>query len=83
MSGRDSGEGGVDPLSARSCRAGTATAFAPFLTNANYYALTLGVTYAMTPFISAALNATYNERVSDHVITSQDLITVRLNYRPY
>jgi hypothetical protein len=37
----------------------------------------------MTPFISAELSATYNERVSDHVITPQDLITVRLNYRPY
>jgi hypothetical protein len=63
--------------------AGTTTALAPFLTTTNYYALTAGVTYAMTPFISADLSATYNERVSDHLITPQDLITVRLNYKPY
>ena len=41
------------------------------------------MTYAMTPFIVAALTASYTERVSDHVITPQDLITVSLNYKPY
>ena len=59
------------------------TTFAPFLANTNYYSVTAGVTYAMTPFISAALNASYSERVSEHVITPQDLITVSLNYKPY
>jgi hypothetical protein len=62
--------------------AGTTT-FAPFVGNSDYYAVSAGVTYTMTPFVSAALNASYNERVSDHVITPQDVITVSLNYRPY
>ena len=55
----------------------------PSLANTNYYSANAGVTYAMTPFISAALSATFSERVSDHVFTPQDLITVSLNYRPY
>jgi hypothetical protein len=42
-----------------------------------------GLNYAMTPFLSAALNASYNERVADHLITPQDVVTVSLNYRPY
>jgi hypothetical protein len=63
--------------------AGTMTVLVPFLTTTNYYGLTAGVTYAMTPFISAALSASYTERVADHVITPQDLITVSLNYKPY
>ena len=78
-----SGSAGYTNVAFTPAAAGTATALAPFLTTTNYYALTAGVTYAMTPFISAALSATYNERVSDHVITPQDLITVRLNYKPY
>ena len=45
--------------------AGTMTVLVPFLTSTNYYALTAGVTYAMTPFISAALSASYTERVSE------------------
>jgi hypothetical protein len=59
------------------------TTFAPFLANTNYYSATATVAYAMTPFISAALSASYTERVSDHVITPQDLIIVSLNYKPY
>ncbi len=59
------------------------TTFAPFVAATDFYTATAGVTYAMTPFISAALNASYTERVGDHSITPQDLITVSLNYRPY
>jgi hypothetical protein len=59
------------------------TAFAPFLANTNYYSATASVAYTMTPFISAGLSATYSERVSEHVVTPQDLITVSLNYKPY
>ena len=78
-----SGSAGYSSVAFTPGAAGTTTALVPFLTTTNYYALTAGVTYAMTPFISAALSATYTERVSDHVITPQDLITVSLNYRPY
>jgi hypothetical protein len=49
----------------------------------NFYTATAGLNYAMTPFLSAELAASYNERVGDHQITPQDLITVSLNYRPY
>ena len=55
----------------------------PFATAQDFYAVNAGLTYAMTPFLSAALNASYVERVSDHLITPQDLITLSLNYRPY
>jgi hypothetical protein len=55
----------------------------PFATAEDFYAVNAGLTYAMTPFLSAALNASYNERVSDHQITPQDVITLSLNYRPY
>ncbi len=55
----------------------------PFATAQNFYAANAGLTYAMTPFLSAALNASYNERISDHQITPQDVITLSLNYRPY
>jgi hypothetical protein len=37
----------------------------------------------MTPFLSAGLSASYNERVANHFITPQDVVTVSLNYRPY
>jgi hypothetical protein len=59
------------------------SAFAPFLATTDYYTATAGVTYAMTPFISAGLNASYTERVSNRGITPQDLILVSLNYKPY
>jgi uncharacterized membrane protein len=78
-----SGSAGYSSVAFTPGAAGTMTVLVPFLTTSNYYALTAGVSYAMTPFISAALSATYNERVSDHVITPQDLITVSLNYKPY
>ena len=77
------GSAGYTSVAFTPAAVGTMTVLVPFLTSTNYYALTAGVTYAMTPFISAALSASYTERVSDHVITPQDLITVSLNYKPY
>jgi hypothetical protein len=59
------------------------TMFANFLTNTDYYSATAGVNYAMTPFLGAALTAAFTERVQNHVMTPQDVITVSLNYRPY
>jgi hypothetical protein len=60
------------------------TSLAPILTGAsNNYSANAGLTYAMTPFLSAALNASYTEVVTDHFITPEDLLTVSLNYRPY
>jgi Putative beta-barrel porin 2 len=49
----------------------------------NTYNLNTGLSYTMTPFLSAALSATYSERVANHTITPQDIVTVSLNYRPY
>ena len=54
-----------------------------FFTRQNIYTVNAGLAYSMTPFLSAALNASYNERVADHFITPQDVVTVSLNYRPY
>ncbi len=60
------------------------TGLAPFLTGAsNFYSANAGLTYTMTPFLSAALTASYTERVQNHFITPQDLVLVSLNYRPY
>jgi hypothetical protein len=60
------------------------TGLAPFLTGASDdYTATMGLTYAMTPFLTAALTASYTERVSDHLIAPQDVVLVSLNYRPY
>jgi hypothetical protein len=58
------------------------TAFAAFVANTDYYSAQAQVSYAMTPFISAALSATVAQRVSDHIYTPQDVITLSLNYRP-
>jgi hypothetical protein len=56
----------------------------PFFVNSqNTYSLSTGLFYSMTPFLSAGLNATYSERVANHTITPQDIVTVSLNYRPY
>ena len=49
----------------------------------NTYTASAGLIYSMTPFLSAALNASYAERVGNHIITPQDIVTVSLNYRPY
>jgi hypothetical protein len=59
------------------------TAFAPFVTSTNDYTAQVQVSYGMTPFISASLSGTVTERVSDHVFTPQDVITLTLNYRPH
>jgi len=61
----------------------TTTILAPFVTATDFYSLTAGVRYQMTPFISTALTASYTERVGDHLITPQDLIMVSLDYKPY
>ena len=62
----------------------TATTLSPFFVGAqNFYSANAGLTYAMTPFLSAGLSASYTERVSDHQITPQNLVMVNLNYRPY
>jgi hypothetical protein len=49
----------------------------------NNYSLSTGLNYSMTPFLSAGLSASYSERVANHLITPQDVVTVSLNYRPY
>jgi Putative beta-barrel porin 2 len=54
-----------------------------FFDTQNIYTVNAGMTYVMTPFLSAALNASYNERVANHLITAQDLVTVSLSYRPH
>ena len=60
------------------------TTVTPFLTGASdFYSANAGLSYTMTPFMSVALNASYTERVSNHTITPEDLVTVSLNYRPY
>ncbi len=47
------------------------------------YSAQASLTYTMTPFLVAALTASYNESVQSHLITPEDLITVSLNYKPY
>ena len=54
-----------------------------FSSSQNTYNLNTGLNYSMTPFLSAALSASYSERVANHLITPQDVVTVSLNYRPY
>jgi hypothetical protein len=54
-----------------------------FFDTQNTYTVNAGLNYSMTPFLSAGLNASYNERVANHFITPQDVVTVSLNYRPY
>ncbi len=62
----------------------TQVAFSPFFTGTQKtYSLNAGLNYAMTPFLSAGLNASYTERVGGGFITPDDLVTVSLNYRPY
>jgi hypothetical protein len=62
----------------------TLTNFAPTLTSASdFYSANAGLSYAMTPFLTAALNATYSLRASDHTLTPEDLVTVSLRYNPY
>jgi hypothetical protein len=60
-----------------------ATPFATFSGAQDLYTTQASLTYTMTPFLVAALTATYSERVSNHLITPEDLVTVSLNYKPY
>jgi hypothetical protein len=63
---------------------GAATSLAGFFVGpSNLYSATAGLSYAMTPFLSAGLHASYTERVGDHLITPEDLVTINLDYRPY
>ena len=56
----------------------------PFFAGAqDFYSVTAGLSYTMTPFLTAALTASYTERVGGHLITPEDLVTVSLNYRPF
>ena len=77
--------GGAISYSTSSFTAPAAQALiSPFVFNSqNTYNLSTGLNYSMTPFLSAALSATYSERVANHLITPQDIVTVSLNYRPY
>ena len=53
------------------------------------YSAQASLTYTMTPFLVAALTASYNESVQSnpntmqHLITPETLITASLNYKPY
>ena len=61
-----------------------ATGLSPFFSSTqNNYSLSTGLNYSMTPFLSAGLSASYSERVANHEITPQEVVTVSLNYRPY
>ena len=76
--------GSIDYTTSSFTSATVATAISPFLfSSQNNYSLNTGLNYSMTPFLSAALSASYSERVANHTITPQDIVTVSLNYRPY
>ncbi len=76
--------GSVDYSTTSFTSSPVATGLSPFLfSSQNTYNLNAGLNYSMTPFLSAALSATYSERVANHLITPQDVVTVSLNYRPY
>ncbi len=76
--------GSVDYSTTSFTSAGAETGISPFFfSSQNTYNLNTGLNYSMTPFLSAALNASYSERVANHSITPQDVVTVSLNYRPY
>ena len=58
------------------------TSLAPFLVGASiFYTASTGLAYTMTPFLSANLSASYTERVVNHTVTPEDLITASL--RPF
>ncbi len=77
--------GGIVSYSTSTFTSGLAeVGFSPFFIGTQKtYSLSAGLSYSMTPFLSAALNATYSERVGNGFITPQDLVTVSLNYRPF
>jgi hypothetical protein len=68
----------------------TSAVFTPGLTGTIFatgaqdlYSAQASLTYTMTPFLVAALTASYNETVQSHLITPETLITASLNYKPY
>ncbi len=76
--------GSVSYTSSAFTAAQAGAAISPFSIGAErFYTVNAGLTYAMTPFLSAQLSASYNEVVGNNQITPQDLVTVGLNYRPY
>jgi putative beta-barrel porin BBP2 len=77
--------GGTADYSIATFTGATAQAvISPFIsTTQKTYSLNAGLNYSMTPFLSAALSASYSERVGGGFITPQDVVTVSLNYRPY
>jgi Putative beta-barrel porin 2 len=76
--------GGSVDYSTTSFTSAAQTGLSAFLfSSQDTYNLNAGLNYSMTPFLSAALSATYSERVANHLITPQDVVTVSLNYRPY
>jgi hypothetical protein len=76
--------GSVDYSTVSFTSSTAATGLSAFLfSSQNTYNLNAGLNYSMTPFLSAALNASYSERVAHNLITPQDIVTVSLNYRPY
>jgi hypothetical protein len=76
--------GSVDYSTVSFTSSTAATGLSSFLfSSQNTYNLNAGLNYSMTPFLSAALNASYSERVAHNLITPQDIVTVSLNYRPY
>jgi Putative beta-barrel porin 2 len=76
--------GSVDYSTTSFTSSTAATGLSPFFSSSqNNYNLSTGLNYSMTPFLSAGLSASYSERVANHQITPQDVVTVSLNYRPY
>ena len=76
--------GSVDYSTTSFTSSTAATGLSPFFSSSqNNYSLSTGLNYSMTPFLSAGLSASYSERVANHQITPQDVVTVSLNYRPY
>ena len=76
--------GSVDYSTTSFTSSTAATGLSPFFSSSqNNYSLSTGLNYSMTPFLSAGLSASYSERVANHEITPQDVVTVSLNYRPY
>jgi hypothetical protein len=59
------------------------TPLATFAGAQDVYTAQASLTYTMTPFLVAALTASYTERILDHFVTPEDLVTVSLNYKPY
>jgi hypothetical protein len=60
------------------------TSLAPTLTSAsNFYNANVGLSYAMTPFLTAGLNASYSLRATDHTLAPEDLVLLTLRYNPY